>query len=43
MSKYQNEKLFSNKTFALLRLFGVINLLIVVTIGIILQFYSTQG
>ena len=43
MSKYQNEKLFSNKTFALLRLFGVINLLIVITIGIILQFYSTQG
>jgi hypothetical protein len=37
------EKLFSNKTFALLRLFGVINLLIVLTIGIILQFYSTQG
>ena len=43
VSKSQNEKLFSNKTFALLRLFGVINLLIVVTIGIILQFYSTQG
>jgi hypothetical protein len=43
MSKSQNEKLFSNKTFALLRLFGVINLLIVLTIGIILQFYSTQG
>ena len=43
VSKSQNEKLFSNKTFALLRLFGVINLLIVLTIGIILQFYSTQG
>ena len=43
VSKSQNDKLFSNKTFALLRLFGVINLLIVLTIGIILQFYSTQG
>ena len=43
VSKSQNDKLFSNKTFALLRLFGVINLLIVLTIGIILQFYSTDG
>jgi len=43
VSKQQNEKLFSNKTFALLRLFGVINLLVVITIGVILKFYSTQG
>jgi hypothetical protein len=41
--KYPNEKLFSNKTFSLLGLFGVINFLIVLTIGIVLHFYSTQG
>lgn len=35
--------LFSSKTFALLGLIGVINMLIVLTIGIILNFYSTQG
>jgi hypothetical protein len=36
-------KLLSDKTFALLGLFGVINFLIVITLGIILHFYSTQG
>ena len=36
-------KLFSYKTFSLFALFGVINYLIVLTIGIILHFYSTQG
>jgi hypothetical protein len=41
--KYPNEKLFSNKTFSLLGLFGVINFVIVLTIGIVLHFYSTQG
>ncbi len=35
--------LFSPKMFALLGLIGVINILIVLTIGIILNFYSTQG
>ena len=35
--------LFTDKTFALLGLFGVINFLIVITIGVILHFYSTQG
>jgi hypothetical protein len=35
--------LFSPKIFALLGLIGVINMLIVLTIGIILNFYSTQG
>jgi hypothetical protein len=38
-----NGKLLSDKTFALLSLFGVINLVIVITIGIVLHFYSTQG
>lgn len=38
-----NEKLMSDKTFSLFALFGVINYLIVLTIGIILNFYSTQG
>ena len=36
-------KLLSDKTFSLLGLFGVINFLIVITIGIVLKFYSTQG
>jgi hypothetical protein len=39
----QTTKLFSDTTFSLLGLFSVINLLIVLTIGIILHFYSTQG
>lgn len=44
-SKKENQdiQLFSNKTFSLLGLFSVINLIIVITIGIILHFYSTQG
>jgi len=41
--KNSNEKLFSKYTSTLLALFGVINLLIVLTNGIILQFYSTDG
>jgi hypothetical protein len=41
--KNSNEKLFSKNTSTLLGLFGVINFLIVLTIGIILQFYSTDG
>ena len=36
-------KLLSDKTFALLSLFGVVNMVIVITIGIVLHFYSTQG
>ena len=36
-------KMLSDKTFALVSLFGVINFLIVITIGIVLHFYSTQG
>jgi hypothetical protein len=39
----QSIKMFSDTTFSLLGLFSVINLLIVVTIGIVLHFYSTQG
>jgi hypothetical protein len=34
---------FSDKTFALLGLFAVVNTLIVLTMGIVLHFYSTQG
>jgi hypothetical protein len=39
----QSGKLLSDRTFALLSLFGVVNLVIVITIGIVLHFYSTQG
>lgn len=38
-----SNKLFSDTMYSLLGLFGVINMLIVLTIGIILHFYSTQG
>ena len=38
-----SHKLLSDRTFALLSLFGVINFLIVITLGIVLHFYSTQG
>jgi hypothetical protein len=33
----------SNKTFSILSLFAVINFLIVIILGIVLHFYSTQG
>jgi hypothetical protein len=36
-------RLFSDKTISILMLFGLINLLIAITIGVILQFYTTQG
>jgi len=42
-SSETNSKMLSDKIFALLGLFGVINFLIVITIGIVLNFYSTQG
>lgn len=35
--------LFPGKMFPLVILFGVIDMLIVVTLGVILKFYSTQG
>lgn len=38
-----NGKILSDKTFALVSLFGVVNVLIVITMGIVLHFYSTQG
>jgi hypothetical protein len=38
-----NKTLFPGKSFSLLILFGVIDMLIVVTLGVILKFYSTQG
>jgi len=37
------KKLLPYRTFALLILFGVIDFLIVITLGVILHFYSTQG
>jgi len=42
-SQTQDNRLFSDTTFSLLGLFGTVNMLIVVTMGIILNFYSTQG
>jgi hypothetical protein len=39
----QNTKLFKDTTFSLLGLLSVINILAVITIGIVLHFYSTQG
>lgn len=38
-----NGRLLSDRAFSLLALFGVINYLIVITIGVVLKFYSTQG
>ena len=37
------EKKISSKMFALLVLLGTINFLVVITIGIVLKFYATQG
>lgn len=44
-SKSENDgsKLFTDTTYSLLGLFSVINIIIVLTIGIVLHFYSTQG
>ena len=39
----ENVKIFTDTTFALLGLFSILNIIIVITIGIILHFYSTQG
>ena len=41
--KDTNEKLLSNRTFSLLGLLAVINYIMVITLGIVLKFYSTQG
>jgi disulfide bond formation protein DsbB len=38
-----NRQLFSYPTLSFLGLFSLINILIVVTLGIVLKFYSTQG
>jgi hypothetical protein len=37
------KSIFPGKTFPLIILFGVIDMLMVVTLGVILKFYSTQG
>jgi hypothetical protein len=42
-SNKPNEKLLSEKTFTLLIFLGVINYIMVITLGIVLKFYSTQG
>ena len=39
----QRGPLFKPTTFSLLVLLGVINMLAVITIGVVLHFYSTQG
>jgi uncharacterized membrane protein len=39
----QSGPLFKPTTFSLLVLLGVINMLAVITIGVVLHFYSTQG
>lgn len=41
--KSQNIQLFSDVTLAWLSLFGLFNGLFVITLGIVLHFYSTQG
>jgi hypothetical protein len=38
-----SSRLFNDKTMSILSLFGILNLLVVITLGIILHFYSTQG
>lgn len=38
-----NRKIFSPRIFALLNLFGVINFIIIITLGIILHYFSTEG
>ena len=42
-SQEPNTKLFSDVTFSFLGLLSVINIIIVLTIGVVLHFYSTQG
>jgi hypothetical protein len=39
----QSTQLFTGTTFSVLGLFSVINIIIVLTIGVVLHFYSTQG
>jgi hypothetical protein len=38
-----SSRLFNDKTMSILGLFGILNLLVVMTLGIVLHFYSTQG
>lgn len=42
-SMVENVKMFDDTMFSVLGLFSVINIIIVLTIGVILHFYSTQG
>jgi uncharacterized membrane protein len=43
MNNQELNNLFNEKTYALLGLLAVINMLLVITMGIVLHFYSTQG
>jgi len=42
-TQVNNTKLISNQTLALLGLLGTINYIIVITLAVILHFYTTQG
>jgi hypothetical protein len=45
-SVYQRQdiaRLFTNATYSMLVLFGLLNALVVITMGIVLKFYTTQG
>jgi hypothetical protein len=45
-SIYQRQdiaRLFTNTTYSMLVLFGLLNALVVITMGIVLRFYTTQG
>lgn len=42
-SMIQESSMFHDITFSVLSLFSVINILIVLTLGVILHFYSTEG
>jgi hypothetical protein len=38
-----SKRIISGKTFALLNLIGILNFICVITLGVVLRFYSTQG
>jgi hypothetical protein len=40
---FETSKYITNKTFSILTLLGTINFIIILTLGIILKFYSTDG
>lgn len=42
-SQNMNIKIFTDINYSLIVMFGIVNSLVVITLGIILRFYSTQG